>query len=56
MPAPSAMENTMTIEQIQTLPIRELRAIVRSTNPAGKFWLEMTWARDELARRKAGAH
>lgn len=41
----------MTKEQIQMLPTRELLAIERSTNPNGKFWLELSWARDELARR-----
>jgi hypothetical protein len=41
----------MTKEQVQTLPTNELRAILRSTNPAGKFWLEMVWASDEMDRR-----
>jgi hypothetical protein len=40
----------MTKEQIQTLRSSELHAIVRSTNPAGRFWQQMVWARDELAR------
>lgn len=43
----------MTKQQILGLDTPSLRAIVRSTNPAGRFWLEMIWARDELARRKA---
>ncbi len=46
----------MTKEQIQALPSRELIAITRSTNPSGKLWLELTWARDELARRDAASH
>jgi hypothetical protein len=42
-----------TQQQIQMLPTRALLAIVRSTNPTGKFWLEYTYARDELARRRS---
>jgi len=41
----------MTKDQIATLPTAELRAVVRSTNPTGRYWLELQWARDELARR-----
>lgn len=41
----------MTKEQIVSLPTRELRAIVRSTSPSGRFWLELVWAKDELARK-----
>lgn len=42
----------MTKEQIETLRTRELIAIVRSTSPTGRFWLQLVWARDELARRQ----
>lgn len=42
----------MTREAIQCLPLVELRAIVATTNPRGKYWLELVWAKDELARRK----
>ncbi len=42
----------MTKEQIQSRNARELRAISRSCNPAGKYWLERVWALDELARRR----
>lgn len=42
----------MTIQAIKALPTRDLLAIVRSTNPAGRLWLEYAAARDELARRK----
>lgn len=43
---------TMTIDEIKQLPTCALRAIVRSTNPAGRYWLEYMTARDELARRQ----
>ena len=42
----------MSKEQIGALTNSELLAIVRSTNPAGKFGQELVWARDELKRRK----
>ena len=42
----------MTKEQIIGLDTKSLKAIVRSTNPCGSFWLELIWARDELNRRK----
>mgnify|MGYP003339828137 CR=1 FL=1 len=41
----------MDKQAIQTLPTRDLRAIVASTSPTGKLWLERVWALDELARR-----
>jgi hypothetical protein len=41
----------MTQTQITMLPTRDLIAIVRSTNPNGRFWLELVWAKDEIARR-----
>jgi hypothetical protein len=53
----------MTKDQIVSLPSETLRAITRSTNPAGvyclesssaewvTYWLQLIWARDELARR-----
>lgn len=43
----------MSREQIACMPSHELQAIVRSTNPAGKYWLEYQMACDELARREA---
>jgi len=58
----------MTKEQIVTLPKRDLQAIVgaavriaasppasgraRSTNPAGRSWLECRYPHDELAQRQ----
>ena len=45
----------MTLDQIKTAPTRDLLAIVRTTNPAGRLWLEYATARDELARRQYGA-
>ena len=41
----------MTKEQIQALGSAELRAIVRSTSSTGGNWMELLWARDEIARR-----
>lgn len=38
-------------EQIRSLPSDDLRAIVRSTNPAGSLWVELVAARSELERR-----
>ena len=43
----------MTQEQIVTLPTWDLQVIVRSTNPAGRFWLECQYPRDELAQQGA---
>ena len=40
-----------TKDKIVCLPTNELRAVSRSTNPSGKFWQELVWARDELDRR-----
>jgi hypothetical protein len=45
----------MTEQQIRILPTADLLAIVRSTNPAGRHWLEYQIARDELARRRDAA-
>jgi len=42
----------MTRIEIQTLPTRTLTAIVRSTSPTGRFWLQLVWAKDELERRQ----
>jgi hypothetical protein len=39
--------------RIETLPSKDLGAILRSTNPNGKFEREYRWARDELLRRAA---
>ena len=47
------MQTAWTQEKIASLPTEDLLAIVRSTNPAGKFWLELVWAQDELDRRNA---
>lgn len=43
----------MSKEAIQSLPTRELRAIIRSTNPSGLFWQQVVWAKDELVCRAA---
>ena len=43
----------MTQDQIKALRTSELRVIVRSTNPTGKFAAEVVWAREELKRRSA---
>jgi hypothetical protein len=45
----------MSKDQITALPTRELIAIVRSTNPNGRFWLELVSAKDEIARRNRAA-
>jgi hypothetical protein len=45
----------MTQTQITTLQTRDLIAIVRSTNPNGRFWLELVWAKSEIARRNRAA-
>jgi signal transduction histidine kinase len=39
-------------EALISLPNDRLRAVVKSTSPSGRFWLELVWARDELARRE----
>ena len=45
----------MTKEQIVTPPTRDLQAIVRSTNPAGRSWLECQYPHDGLAQRPGAA-
>lgn len=45
----------MTKEAVIMLPSQTLRSIVRSTSPAGKYWMEYQYARAELARREAKA-
>jgi hypothetical protein len=42
----------MTKQQIQSLSGEALKAIVKSTNPAGDLWMQRAWARDELERRR----
>ena len=37
--------------KIATLPDCDLRAIINSTVIDGRYWLESSWARDELWRR-----
>jgi hypothetical protein len=49
------MEQNMTSEAMQSLPTTALRAIVNSTSPTGRFWLQLVWAKDELARRSRRA-
>jgi len=43
----------MTRTEIQTLPTSTLIAIVRSTSPTGRYWLQLVWAKDEMERRAA---
>jgi hypothetical protein len=42
----------MTREQIQSLDSSQLRAIVKSTSPSGRYRFELFWAQQELARRR----
>jgi hypothetical protein len=42
----------MTKRQVQSLNSEALKAIVNSTNPAGDLWMQRSWARDELERRR----
>jgi hypothetical protein len=42
----------MSKTAIQSLTTKDLLAIVRSTNPLGGLWLELSWAKKELARRQ----
>lgn len=50
------MAEPITLEQIKTLSTRDLLAIVRTTNPRGRLWLEYMTALDELRRRKITWH
>lgn len=45
------MTKEWTKAEIQSLTTRELIAIVRSTNPRGSLYLELSWAREALERR-----
>jgi hypothetical protein len=45
-------DETMTKQQIKELEIYELRAIVNSTNPTGKFAAEVVWAKEELNKKE----
>ncbi len=41
----------MTKQQIQSLETKQLKAIINSTNPTGKFAAEVVWAKEELEKR-----
>lgn len=42
-----------THEYIVSLPSCDLRSIIRSTNPAGEYRIELDWAKAELRRRQS---
>lgn len=47
------MTKIWTETEIKSLPTDDLVAIVRSTNPKGSLHLELSWAREELKRRRS---
>lgn len=49
--APGVSVPLFSREHVISLPTSELRAIDRSTNPSGRYWMHLAWARTELARR-----
>lgn len=49
----TTMTKPLTQAQIQGLANDQLSAIDRSTNPSGRYWMQLAWARTEMARRKA---